>query len=81
MDKKTFDKDFVKISINEKSKAVKQIVNDEIIESNEDQGCDAKDEIPISKIAANKKSSNRYLCYKCKKNKSNYFNRSEYVCK
>ena len=81
MDKDTIEKEFINISINDKTNSIKLDLKDDITESNEENGCDAKDEIPISKIVANKKSFNRLICYKCKKNKSNYFNRSEYVCK
>jgi hypothetical protein len=82
MDKDIVEKDFVNISINAKSKAIK-IDMDEGNEANEinENGCGNKDEIPSSKAVASKKGANKLICYKCKKNKSNYFNRSEYVCK
>lgn len=79
MDKDVIEKDFVNISINPKSKAIKIDVEEgtEIIE----HGCDNKDEITLSKALASKRGTNKLICYKCKKNNSNYFNRSEYVCK
>ena len=80
MDKEVIEREFVNISINSTLKSVKIDVNQENIEQSE-HGCDAKDEIPSSKAVANKKGSNKLICYKCKKNNSNFFNKSEYVCK
>lgn len=82
MDKNSMERDFVNISINPKSKAIKiDLDENSVVNEINHNGCGNKDEIPSSKAVANKKGANKLICYKCKKNKSNYFNRSEYVCK
>lgn len=80
MDKEDIGKKLVNLSVNNGNKKPEiQIVDDS--NDNEGPSCGAKDELPLSKAIAAKKGSNKLICYKCKKNKSNYFNRSDYVCK
>ncbi len=71
------EKEFVEMKIDEKkSEVIKLDPNDDFSENI----CSIQDDMPLipSKI---KKNPDKCLCYKCKSNKSNFLNRSEFICK
>jgi hypothetical protein len=75
------EKEFINLEIN-KNKINNVILldnTDDLEGDNIDNPCgeNAMDEIK-PKL---KKVVNKSICYKCKKNKSNYFNRNEFVCR
>jgi hypothetical protein len=75
------EKEFINLEINKNkiNEIIKLDNTDDLDKDNLDNQCggDGMDEIK-PKI---KKVINKSQCYKCKKNKSNYFNRNEYVCR
>ena len=71
----------IKIKINKKALTdiIKLDNTDDLDGDNFDNPCGESGNDSIKpKI---KKVFNKLMCYKCKKNKSNYFNRNEFVCK
>ena len=75
------EKEFIKLEINKNSitDIIKLDNTDDLDGDADDNPCGESGYDSIKpKI---KKIVNKLICYKCKKNKSNYFNRTEFVCK
>ena len=75
------EKQFINLEINKNkmNQIIKLDNTDDLEEDNMDNPCGAEE---IDEIKPKiKKIINKGICNKCKKNKSNYFNRNEFVCK
>jgi hypothetical protein len=76
------EKEFVEFQINNSNNNLNNVIKleniDEIDHDLGDNFCNVQ-ENDVKPII--KKIVNKNICYKCKENKSNYFNRGEYICK
>jgi hypothetical protein len=76
------EKEFINLEVN-KDKIIKLEIEDD--QNEEPLQCGGEEEMEkeiISKEVKLKKSQpSKLICYKCKKEKSNFLNRSEYICK
>merc|ERR1712032_1658765 len=81
--KKDFSKDVINLEIKtNKDKLIKIEKEDDVEDDNDETTtCGAKDDFTDIEIIKKKKEINRNICNKCKKEKSNFFIRAEFVCK
>lgn len=78
--KKNYSQDIINFEIKkEKTNIIKIDNEDELNDENNDPVCGVKDDFENLEIKQ-KKTINKYICNKCKVEKSCYYVRNEFVC-